>query len=153
MQDFEDSPPLEKPDTIPPAALPTLTGDTEPAPAEEDPVLGAVRAVHRLVADLALKVDSFEHKIDHAVDQSRAACSAAVMGADEMKQIRRDLTLEHVQVMGALDEIRRTFGQAIISVSTTVHDQAVVLHEHQRRIDGFESTEEELHAANGNGHG
>lgn len=148
MKDFEDDQPNVRP-TDSPLPPPPKSPDTEPSPAGDDPVLAAVRAVHKLVTNLAIKVDSFEHKIDHAVDLARASCSASVLTSDTMKQIRKDLTTEHIQVMGALDEIKRTFGQALISVSEEVRDQRQVLHEHQRRIDEFDSSP---HAAtNGNG--
>jgi hypothetical protein len=151
----EDGPPcepVELSEIPPPPAVP----DTDPI---EDPVLAGLRsgieAVYRLVANLALSVDSLHKKSDHNTAESRAAHAAAVLASDTSSGVARMLREE---VMGGLAELDRKvdagFAQTLgrlDGLAIAVHDQGEVSEEHQRRLDDIEEGQPHLHAVNGNG--
>jgi hypothetical protein len=147
VPDHEDDGPLKQTPPLKPAPTTELR-DTDPVPPPEDEALKAIRAVHALVANLALQVDSIEHKVDHAVDVGRAAQSAAIMASDSAKLLRKESLAALAALDAKVEHIAMRQTGVINTLAEMVADQRHVLHDHQQRLDRAEG-----HNGNGNGHG
>jgi hypothetical protein len=151
----EDDRPLvydENSATLPP---PPEMPDTDPVPAAEDPVMTAVKAVHALVANIALKLESVDNKASAAISEARAARDAAVLAHDTSDAIAIMLREEVMASLDGLDEKIETIGMrlsgTVEALAGVVGGHAEVLHEHQRRLDDHDDAREPAHASNGNG--
>jgi hypothetical protein len=139
----EDDRPLvydENSATLPP---PPEMPDTDPVPAAEDPVMTAVKAVHALVANIALKLESVDNK------------ASAALAHDTSDAIAIMLREEVMASLDGLDEKIETIGMrlsgTVEALAGVVGGHAEVLHEHQRRLDDHDDAREPAHASNGNG--
>jgi hypothetical protein len=129
-----------------------MATDTDPAPAPESDELKAIKAVHALVANLALEVDSLKHRVENAGDEARLARSSAQVAADEAKRLRGE-------TRGALESLDKKLSDIALRLASTVDSLTVIanghghtLLDHQTRLERLGAYDHD-HAANGNGAG